>query len=602
MAAELASAHQRMEQALEASTAETKRCLAEVSSQLHTGEATAGARASSGAAAAAGAAAGAATGAATGAAAAGEVTAAVATGSKPAAEAPPPKPMAGLKLASLALAAKKVDEGSIAASAMLKGERAKSRVKKPLEPQDATRGVCSRNQVRSATAPSAPAKAKAAAAALAPIKRIELAAASAGSDSAALGGAESPGGWHGQLPLPEGLVAPGSSPKGAPPDVLLGELLGGLAVDLERAKAAAQRMRDPAYTLRMYHEDCVAAFPELRLYLDRRAEATEGVGVSTAGAAGAAGGKQATSSGGTPAATSSGLSSMDEYLRTIGALFALYWLVRIGIDGERSFTFGVDEAWQLLGTAPSAAGARVPVVAPSAFFSLTDEQKRQQFLECTAWAKLLELLCNTGCLRRRVESDEEEEDDRKANEAAAAGVAVDEFEVDEDRMLAMLVLTAIHDIMKIEALLPTVQSAHAPYNGFAASDQIHDHDIALGYVLDHFGHCLPSYAALAPEQQRVIRFTQAKLGFNHGWYAGQQVSIERWRVRDLRAPIHPKRLPHACRMPHAIRANHVPSSIPRCAGSCRPRRRRARSSAASRPCWPQTTSTRRTSPSTLYTG
>ena len=46
---------------------------------------------------------------------------------------------------------------------------------------------------------------------------------------------------------------------------------------------------------------------------------------------------------------------------------------------------------------------------------------------------------------------------------------------------------------------------------------IKDHDLALGYVLEHDPSCLPSFATLPPEQQRAIRFTQAELGFNHGW-------------------------------------------------------------------------------------
>ena len=37
----------------------------------------------------------------------------------------------------------------------------------------------------------------------------------------------------------------------------------------------------------------------------------------------------------------SGISSAAEYNRTIGALFAFYWLVRIGIDGENGFSFGI---------------------------------------------------------------------------------------------------------------------------------------------------------------------------------------------------------------------------------------------------------------------
>merc|ERR1712176_1002199 len=71
--------------------------------------------------------------------------------------------------------------------------------------------------------------------------------------------------------------------------------------------------------------------------------------------------------------------------------------------------------------------------------------------------------------------------------------------------------------MKIEALLPTVQKEHAPYHGFAAGDKIRDHDAALGYVLQYDPDSLPSYSYLPPEQRRVVCFTQAELGFNHGW-------------------------------------------------------------------------------------
>ena len=55
--------------------------------------------------------------------------------------------------------------------------------------------------------------------------------------------------------------------------------------------------------------------------------------------------------------------------------------------------------------------------------------------------------------------------------------------VQEERMMAMLALTAVHDIMKCEVLLPTVLPEHAPFCGFAAGDVINDHDVALGYVL-----------------------------------------------------------------------------------------------------------------------
>jgi len=86
-----------------------------------------------------------------------------------------------------------------------------------------------------------------------------------------------------------------------------------------------------------------------------------------------------------------------------------------------------------------------------------------------------------------------------------------------ERTVSMLTLTAIHDIMKVEALLPIVDAAHAPYKGYRAGELLLDHDIALGYLLEHEGGILPAYASLPVAQQRSIRFTQADIGFNHGW-------------------------------------------------------------------------------------
>ena len=71
--------------------------------------------------------------------------------------------------------------------------------------------------------------------------------------------------------------------------------------------------------------------------------------------------------------------------------------------------------------------------------------------------------------------------------------------------------------MQLEHLCPTVLAEHAPYHGHAAGDVIRDHDLALGYILQHDPSALPCFAALADEQQRSIRFTQADLCFNHGW-------------------------------------------------------------------------------------
>ena len=84
------------------------------------------------------------------------------------------------------------------------------------------------------------------------------------------------------------------------------------------------------------------------------------------------------------------------------------------------------------------------------------------FLRAMDWRGVHELLIDAAVLRK----------------TDAGGAAVQ-----EERMMAMLALTAIHDIMKVEVLLPTVLPEHAPFCGFAAGDMINDHDIALGYVL-----------------------------------------------------------------------------------------------------------------------
>ena len=40
----------------------------------------------------------------------------------------------------------------------------------------------------------------------------------------------------------------------------------------------------------------------------------------------------------------------------------------------------------------------------------------------------------------------------------------------------------VHDIMKVEALLPKVDAKHGPYEGFKEGVVINDHDVALGCV------------------------------------------------------------------------------------------------------------------------
>merc|ERR1719203_1029022 len=79
----------------------------------------------------------------------------------------------------------------------------------------------------------------------------------------------------------------------------------------------ASEVQDPKYTLLQFSED-LAAFPELSLYLLEDSVAMN---------------------------MSSGRTIGDEYQRTVGAFFAIYWLMRFELDGKAGFCFGVDEDW-----------------------------------------------------------------------------------------------------------------------------------------------------------------------------------------------------------------------------------------------------------------
>ncbi|CAK0853888.1 unnamed protein product, partial [Prorocentrum cordatum] len=89
------------------------------------------------------------------------------------------------------------------------------------------------------------------------------------------------------------------------------EMMRGKHTDWARAKNAAKRIRDPEYHVGMFFEDCRAAFPELQLYQ-------------------------------VDSATSSGRSGDDEYQRTVGALFAVFWLMRLHLDGGAHFPPSAD--------------------------------------------------------------------------------------------------------------------------------------------------------------------------------------------------------------------------------------------------------------------
>lgn len=179
-------------------------------------------------------------------------------------------------------------------------------------------------------------------------------------------------------------------------------------------------------------------------------------------------------------------------------MFAVFWLYRLqldgvpgseALDGQRGFCFGVNcENWR-----PYADADELQAKGRD---SEAQASKRAAFHKALDWTQLHQLMIDAGLLA-----------------TAADGSA----EVVFDRTVSMLTLTAIHDVMKIPALLPKVLPEHAPYNGYEANVKIEDHDVALGYLLEHDSSALPSFVSLSAAQKRPIKFCQAKLGFNHGW-------------------------------------------------------------------------------------
>jgi hypothetical protein len=95
-------------------------------------------------------------------------------------------------------------------------------------------------------------------------------------------------------------------------------------------------MREPSYALRAYYDDLLELFPELSLYLAQPSSNDDDPNNAPA-----------TMSNRTPEV---------EYQRTVGALFNVYWLMRLalpsvpgsdGLDGQRGFCFGVlEESWR----------------------------------------------------------------------------------------------------------------------------------------------------------------------------------------------------------------------------------------------------------------
>eukprot|EP00435_Cladocopium_sp_Y103_P063178 s15_g24.t1 len=248
--------------------------------------------------------------------------------------------------------------------------------------------------------------------------------------------------------------------KTGSPSPVLEAVLAGRKMDLDRAQAIAQDIGKPEYSLAQYYQDLLTTFPELHLF------SLEGLSV------------EATDDS-PEGLTTGGRAAGDEFQRTMGAFFAIYWLFRLPLDGKHGFCRGVDESWKPV---ESREGESEKVAA---FFE--DEE---------IWKHFQDLMLDAGLMVKQ-------------------GGAM---RVDKESTLALLVLTALHDIMKINALLPTVQKADAPYRGYLEAEVIADHDLAVFYIMEQHTHILPSLCQLPPAMQQVVQTVLSGLAFNNGWF------------------------------------------------------------------------------------
>lgn len=240
----------------------------------------------------------------------------------------------------------------------------------------------------------------------------------------------------------------------------------------DKIRKIAKHIVDESYTLTRFCEDLSDCFPELNLYLLQESPAADANLLDHS------------------QSMSSGRTIGDEYQRTVGAFFAIYWMMRSDLDGKEGFCFGVDEEW--IPVDPKKCGKRL----------LHPMEKRLQFYKGANWKCLRKLLMDANLII---------EERRTFGRRAVV-------KVNETRLVSLLALTAIHDIMKLGLLLPEVQPKDAPYHGYHAGDVIGDHDHALSYLMDHYPDLLPSFRDLSPAEKRSVHFTQCNLSFNHGWF------------------------------------------------------------------------------------
>eukprot|EP00964_Phaeocystis_antarctica_P058588 scaffold34765_cov68-Phaeocystis_antarctica.AAC.1 len=162
----------------------------------------------------------------------------------------------------------------------------------------------------------------------------------------------------------------------------------------------AERIRQPSYSLKDFHADMVRCFPELQLYLGGCLPAADTVEASAAILKNKGAYIAAAIKGRNDRDSTSGRTGHVEYCRTFGALFCVYWLMRLkldaeedseGLDGQCGFCLGVDEnTWESKPQEEEPAGS---VGAPP-----TEESKRLAFLRSHDWSQMQQLMIDAGML------------------------------------------------------------------------------------------------------------------------------------------------------------------------------------------------------------
>ena len=260
---------------------------------------------------------------------------------------------------------------------------------------------------------------------------------------------------------------------GAAPNTLLQIAMAGRLADAARIRRMAERISLQDYSIKEFFEDAIVAFPELELFFVTSAEPSMQAGTPLPLA-------------GLPSESVQRSAGELEYQRTMCALFSVYWLLRLDGDGKQGFCFGMTSDWEAQGPLAE------PLTSTGAVMKIPRRAQREKFLQSADWSAMREII---------------------ASSMGGLGESLD-----VGRVEALLCLTAFHDVLKMKWLCPRVVEAHGPYKGYAAGAVIHDHDIALAYVMEFYPELLPSYSILPPHMQELVLFTQSKMQFNHGWF------------------------------------------------------------------------------------